>query len=70
MVAPSTFHLEEMVLRGYSKGLTFVVLVDIHFHAFFGNSNALQDAGGWKSPVMPLRYAASAKIANAGVKLD
>ena len=31
---------------------------------------ALQDAGGWKIPVMPLRYAASAKIANAGVKLD
>lgn len=31
---------------------------------------ALQDAGGWKSPVMPLRYAASGKIANAGVKLD
>jgi len=31
---------------------------------------ALQDAGGWKSPQMPLRYAASGKIANAGVKLD
>ncbi len=31
---------------------------------------ALQDAGGWKSPYMPLRYAASGKIANAGVKLD
>ena len=31
---------------------------------------ALQDAGGWKSPVMPLRYAASGKIANAGVKLE
>jgi integrase len=31
---------------------------------------ALQDAGGWKSPHMPLRYAASGKIANAGVKLD
>lgn len=31
---------------------------------------ALQDAGGWKSPVMPLRYAAAGKIANAGVKLD
>lgn len=30
----------------------------------------LQDAGGWKSPSMPLRYAASAQIANAGVKLD
>jgi integrase len=30
---------------------------------------ALQDAGGWKSPSMPLRYAASATIANKGVKL-
>ncbi len=31
---------------------------------------ALQDAGGWKSPYMPLRYVTSGKIANAGVKLD
>lgn len=31
---------------------------------------ALQDAGGWKSPYMPLRYAASGRIANAGVKLE
>ena len=30
---------------------------------------ALQDAGGWSSPAMPLRYAASASIANKGVKL-
>ena len=30
---------------------------------------ALQDAGGWKSPYMPLRYAEAAKIANDGVKL-
>src|SRR5579859_2460632 len=30
---------------------------------------ALQDAGGWSSPAMPLRYAASAKVANKGVKL-
>jgi integrase len=30
---------------------------------------ALQDAGGWNSPVMPLRYAESNKIANQGVKL-
>lgn len=30
---------------------------------------SLQDAGGWSSPAMPLRYAASSKIANAGVKL-
>jgi integrase len=29
----------------------------------------LQDAGGWSSPAMPLRYAASNHIANAGVKL-
>lgn len=31
---------------------------------------ALQDAGGWSSPAMPLRYAESAAIANDGVKLD
>jgi len=30
----------------------------------------LQDAGGWNSPYMPLRYAESQKIANKGVKLD
>jgi len=30
---------------------------------------ALQDAGGWASIAMPARYAASAKIANKGVKL-
>lgn len=31
---------------------------------------ALQEAGGWASPAMPLRYAAAGVIANAGVKLD
>ncbi len=31
---------------------------------------SLQDAGGWSSPAMPLRYAESASIANKGVKLD
>lgn len=30
----------------------------------------LQDAGGWNSPAMPLRYVESARIANDGVKLD
>lgn len=30
---------------------------------------ALQDAGGWSSPAMPLSYAESAAIANDGVKL-
>jgi len=30
---------------------------------------SLQDAGGWSSPAMPLRYAASGKVANKGVKL-
>jgi len=29
----------------------------------------LQDAGGWNSPAMPLRYVEAAKIANEGVKL-
>jgi integrase len=33
------------------------------------NLKALQDAGGWTSPAMPLRYAASAEIANEGVIL-
>ena len=31
---------------------------------------ALQDAGGWSSPAMPLRYAESAEIANDGVRLS
>jgi integrase len=30
---------------------------------------SLQDAGGWNSPAMPLRYAESGKVANQGVKL-
>lgn len=30
---------------------------------------SLQDAGGWSSPAMPLRYAESTVIANTGVKL-
>ncbi len=30
----------------------------------------LQQAGGWKSPAMPLRYVEAAKIANEGVKLE
>jgi integrase len=30
---------------------------------------SLQDAGGWSSPAMPLRYAASQVIANKNVKL-
>ncbi|MBC8492724.1 MAG: site-specific integrase, partial [Chloroflexi bacterium] len=29
----------------------------------------LQDAGGWSSPAMPLRYVEAAKIANEGVRL-
>jgi integrase len=31
---------------------------------------SLQDAGGWSSPAMPLRYAESAKVANRGVRLS
>jgi len=31
---------------------------------------ALQEAGGWASPAMPLRYAAAGAIANEGVKLE
>jgi integrase len=30
----------------------------------------LQDAGGWNSPAMPLRYVEAAKVANEGVRLD
>ena len=30
---------------------------------------SLQQAGGWSSPAMPMRYIASSQIANAGVKL-
>ncbi len=30
----------------------------------------LQDAGGWNSPAMPLRYVEKAKIANQGVRLE
>jgi integrase len=33
------------------------------------NLKALQDAGGWTSPAMPLRYAGFAEIANEGVVL-
>ena len=31
---------------------------------------ALQEAGGWSSPAMPLAYVDAAAIANAGVVLD
>jgi integrase len=46
-----------------------------HFYATDAIRNgtdikSLQDAGGWNSPIMPLRYAESASIANAGVKLS
>jgi integrase len=34
------------------------------------DTKSLQDAGGWSSPAMPLRYAASSHIANQGVKLS
>ncbi|MBC8492720.1 MAG: hypothetical protein H8D43_02960 [Chloroflexi bacterium] len=30
----------------------------------------LQDAGGWASPSMPLRYVEAARIANEGVRLS
>lgn len=30
----------------------------------------LQDAGGWSSPAMPLRYVEAARVANAGVRLE
>ncbi len=30
----------------------------------------LQDAGGWSSPAMPMRYIEAAKVANDGVRLE
>lgn len=33
------------------------------------DAKSLQTAGGWNSPVMPLRYIAESEIANKGVKL-
>ena len=29
----------------------------------------LQDAGGWSSPAMPLRYVEAARVANEGVRV-
>ncbi len=34
------------------------------------DAKSLQTAGGWNSPVMPLRYIAESEIANKGVKLS
>jgi len=34
------------------------------------DTKSLQDAGGWNSPAMPLRYAEAARVANSGVKLS
>ncbi len=31
---------------------------------------SLQDAGGWKSPAMPMRYVESQVVANKGVRLN
>jgi hypothetical protein len=31
--------------------------------------DGLQDAGGWSSPAMPLRYVEAAKVANEGVRV-
>jgi len=60
---------------GASIGLTKLSPHDArHFWATDAMQNgtdvkSLQDAGGWASPAMPLRYAESAKVANQGVKL-
>jgi hypothetical protein len=32
-------------------------------------SSRLQDASGWSSPAMPLRFVEAAKIANEGVRV-
>lgn len=46
-----------------------------HFWATHASRNGtpvdrLQDAGGWNSPAMPLRYVEAAKVANEGVRLS
>ncbi len=40
-----------------------------HYYATYsrGDVGALQQAGGWSSPVMPLKYRIEQEIANQGV---
>ena len=72
----STSSLNERVTQlGKAIGITGLSPHDCrHFYATDAIKNgtdikSLQDAGGWDNPIMPLRYAESAKVANAGVKL-
>jgi len=73
----STSSLNERVTQlGIAIGLAGLSPHDCrHFYATDAIRNgtdikSLQDAGGWNSPAMPLRYAESAKVANTGVKLS
>jgi integrase len=73
----STSSLNERVTQlGKAMGLKGLSPHDCrHYYATDAIRNgtdikSLQDAGGWNSPAMPLRYAESAKIANSGVKLS
>lgn len=73
----STSSLNERVTQlGKAMGLKGLSPHDCrHYYATDAIRNgtdikSLQDAGGWNSPAMPLRYAESAKVANSGVKLS
>ena len=61
---------------GTAVGLTGLSAHDLrHYWATRAARNGtpldrLQDAGGWASPAMPLRYVETARIANEGVLLD
>jgi integrase len=73
----STSSLNERVTQmGIAIGIAGLSPHDCrHFYATDAIRNgtdikSLQDAGGWNSPAMPLRYAESAKVANSGVKLS
>lgn len=73
----STSSLNERVTQlGKAIGITGLSPHDCrHYYATDAIRNgtdikSLQDAGGWNSPAMPLRYAESAQVANSGVKLS
>ena len=73
----STSSLNERVTQlGKAIGIKGISPHDCrHYYATDAIKNgtdikSLQDAGGWDNPIMPLRYAESAKVANSGVKLS
>lgn len=66
---------KRVMMLGEAVGLTGLSAHDCrHYWATYASRNGtpvdrLQDAGGWNSPAMPLRYVEAAKVANEGVKL-